>query len=297
MFVLIVNDFGIEYVGEQHAKHLQKVVQEHYTITTNWEGKKLAGIDIEWNYAKKHSERTCRLSMKKYIHNDLVKFDHPHPLKPQLSAHKYREIQYGSKVQKSMEEDTNPPLNVAGIKRVQGIVGALLYYGRAVANKLLVALNAIGSKQAAETEKTSQAIDQLLNYVATYPNDGTIHRSRDMILAAHSDAGFNNESKGRIRAGAHILLSENVPVPKWNGLILTITQIIKFVMSSAAEAELGALYVTAKSLVPIRLTLAEMGWKQPVMSIQTDNTAATGVFNSTIIPKKSKSMDLRFWWL
>ena len=93
-----------------------------------------------------------------------------------------------------------------------------------------------------------------------------------MILAARSDVGFNNESKGRSRAGAHIFLSENEPEPKWNGPVLTIAQIIKFVISSAAEAELGALYVTAKELIPIRLTLTEMGWKQPVTPIQTDNT-------------------------
>jgi hypothetical protein len=84
--------------------------------------------------------------MKKYIYNLLVKFDHPKPLKPQLSPHKHREIQYGAKVQKAMEDDTSAPLNTSGIKRVQGIVGALLYYARAVDNKLLVALNAIGTQ-------------------------------------------------------------------------------------------------------------------------------------------------------
>ena len=64
-------------------------------------------------------------------------------------------------------------------------------------------------------------------------------------------------------------------------------------MSSAAEAELETLFIAAKELVPIRLTLTEMGWKQPVTPIQTENTTAEGVVNSTIIPKKSKSMDLR----
>ena len=118
-----------------------------------------------------------------------------------------------------------------------------------------------------------------------------------MVLAAHSDAGFNNESKGRSRAGAHIFLSENDPEPKWNGPVLTVAQIITFVMSSAAEAEMGALFVTAKELVPIRLTLEEMGWKQTITPIQTYNTTAASVVNNTIIPKKSKSMDLRFWWL
>ena len=82
-----------------------------------------------------------------------------------------------------------------------------------------------------------------------------------------------------------------------DGTVVTVAKIIKFVMSSAAEADMGALYETAKELVPIRLTLEEMGWKQPITPIQTDNTTAAGVVNNTIIPKKSKSMDLRFWWL
>ena len=40
MFVLSVDDFGIEYVGDQHVQHLQKVLQEHYDITTDWETSK-----------------------------------------------------------------------------------------------------------------------------------------------------------------------------------------------------------------------------------------------------------------
>ena len=118
-----------------------------------------------------------------------------------------------------------------------------------------------------------------------------------MILAAHSDAGFHNESKGRSRAGAHIFFSEDDPLPRWNGPILSIAQVIKFVMTSAAEAELAALYITAQKLVPMRQTLIEMGWPQPPTPIQTDNTAAEGVVNIKIVTKKLKSMDLRLHWL
>ena len=107
---------------------------------------------------------------------------------------------------------------------------------RAVNNKILVELSAIGAQQAAATEDTAKAIEQLLDYVATYPNDGILFRKSDMILAAHADAGFLNESRSRSRAGAHIFLSENEPKPKLNGPILTIAQIIKTVMASAAEA-------------------------------------------------------------
>jgi hypothetical protein len=73
-----------------------------------------------------------------------------------------------------------------------------------------------------------------------------------MILAAHSDAAYLNVSKARSRAGAHIMLSEDipVPVPTFNGPILTISQIIKFVASSAAEAELAGLYIRTSTTSP-----------------------------------------------
>ena len=76
-------------------------------------------------------------------------------------------------------------------------MGALLFYGRAVNNKLLVAINAIGIQQATTTEATKEAVATLLDYLATYPDDGTLYRASDMVLAAHADAGFHNESKGR----------------------------------------------------------------------------------------------------
>ena len=95
-----------------------------------------------------------------------------------------------------------------------------MYYSRAVHNRLLVGLSAIGTQQAAATEQTAAAIDQILDYVATLPNAGITYRASGMILAAHSDSGFNNESKARRRSGAHIFLSENDPTPEWNGPIL-----------------------------------------------------------------------------
>ena len=40
MFCLTVDDFVIKYVGGHHAQHLLTTLQEHYTVTTDWEGKK-----------------------------------------------------------------------------------------------------------------------------------------------------------------------------------------------------------------------------------------------------------------
>jgi hypothetical protein len=85
---------------------------------------------------------------------------------------------------------------------VQEIVGSFLYYPRAVDNKLFIALSANVACQAKATIAIEQAVDLLLNYVATYPNDGIVYYTSGMILCAHADAG-NTCS----RAGPHIYLS------------------------------------------------------------------------------------------
>jgi hypothetical protein len=58
---------------------------------------------------------------------------------------------------------------------------------------------------------------------------------------------------------------------------------MKFVMSSSAKAELGALYTTAKEMIPLCQTLIKMGWPQPRMPIQMDNSTAIGITNFTIV--------------
>ena len=118
--------------------------------------------------------------------------------------------------------DASPKLNDTGIKIIQAIVGALLYHGRAVDNKILVALIELGSTQAAATKLTKTDLSQLLDYLSTYPDDGILYRSSAMILAAHSDVAYPNVSCARSRAGAHIMLSENTSVPSLNRPVLTI---------------------------------------------------------------------------
>ena len=127
-------------------------------------------------------------------------------------------------------------------------------------NKLLDGLRAIGSQQNSATQRTNEAVDKSLDDCATYPSDGILYRSSDMVLCAHSDAGLHNEIKGRSRPGAHIFLSENDAMPRWNGSVLILAKIIKFVMSSASEAELGAMFITAQEIVAMRHALQEIKW-------------------------------------
>ena len=84
---------------------------------------------------------------------------------------------------------------------------------------------------------------------------------------------------------------------RWNGPVLNLAQILKFVMSSASEAELGALFITAQEMVSMRNTLEEMRWPQPKSPTQTDNSAAAGVLNDNIFSRKLKTIDRRLHWI
>ena len=184
MFCLLVDNFGVEYAGKPHAIHLKQDFSEHYELTENWKGDLYSGINTEWKYDPIHAKRTVRLTMDDYIANLRVKYDHPDPRKLQHSLYKHALIFYGSKVQYAAKDD-NPPLDADGILRVQSIVSALLFYGRAIDNKLLVALSELGQQQAASTQATNDAILKLLGYVFTYPSVGITFRASKMILSAH----------------------------------------------------------------------------------------------------------------
>ena len=85
--------------------------------------------------------------------------------------------------------------------------------------------------------------------------------------------------------------------PPNNEAVLNIAQITKAVMTSAAEVELGALYINVKKAVPMIITLEEMGHQQPMISMQIDNTATLGAVTNNIQPQRTKAMDMRFHWL
>ena len=181
--------------------------------------------------------------------------------------------------------------------RVQQIVGALLYYSRAVDPTLAVTLSTLASEQAKATATTNTKITQLLNYCATHPLAKIRYYSSDMILKIHSDAGYGNSPGFRSRAGGHHYLDNHQGTIPNNGAILNPTGILKHVATSSAEAELGAIFVNAKEGLILRTTLQEMGFPQTCTTIITDNTLATGFVNDTIKKQRSRAMDMRFHWI
>ncbi len=86
-------------------------------------------------------------------------------------------------------------------------------------------------------------------------------------------------------------------IPKNNLAVLNISQIIQAVMSSAVEAELGALFINAKTAVLMRQMLEELRHPQLLTPMQTDNATAQALLTNKIIPKALKVTDMRFHWL
>ena len=58
-FILVVDDFGIKYVGDKHDQHLINALQQHYTLEVYWEEKQYCGITLHCNY----NNRTLNVSM------------------------------------------------------------------------------------------------------------------------------------------------------------------------------------------------------------------------------------------
>ena len=134
----------------------------------------------------------------------------------------------------------------------------MLYYARAVDSTVLRALSSIASEQGKATKTTEKKAAQLLNYLATHSKAVVRYYASVMILNIHSDASYLSESRARSRIAGEFFMG-SVPVNgkpiKLNGAIFIMCGILKFVVASAAEAELAALFINAKEGKIIRMTL------------------------------------------
>jgi hypothetical protein len=144
---------------------------------------------------------------------------------------------------------------------------------------------------------------QLLNYAATHPDAQVTYHASNMILHIHSDASYLSEDKAGSQVGGYYFLNgrddpSGNREPKLNGGIHTEGRILRPVMAWAAEVETAALFHNGQEGAAICNILDEMGFKQlGPTPMQCDNTVATGLANDSIKPKRTKAMDMRFYWI
>ena len=96
-----------------------------------------------------------------------------------------------------------------------------------------------------------------------------------MVLDVHSDASYLSIPRASSRAPVIFFLGSLPQAGKpilLNGAIHVLCMILKFVAASAAEVELGALFLNAKEAKIMRITLAELGHQQPPTPIHINNS-------------------------
>jgi hypothetical protein len=69
---------------------------------------------------------------------------------------------------------------------------------------------------------------------------------------------------------------------------------ISCVVASVAETELAGGFQIAQAAVHFR---SDLGYPQPPTLLRMDNTVAIGIATESINAKRSKSMDVRFFWV
>ena len=301
-FTLWVDDFGIKYTNEQHVWDLLNLLGQFYKLKIDWTGSSYLGITLKWDYLL----CTVELSMPGYVERALQRFQHPAPTRLQHSPYAWTPPQYGVRTQLTESPDHSPRLLPTDITRLQQIIGVFLYYARVVDNTMLVALGTLAAAQSEGTEATMRAATQFMDYCATHPNATIRYTASDMILHIISDASYLSVTGSRSRLGGWFFLSTNIgstaplpdtPPPPFNAPVLVNTSIIGNIVASAGEAELGGLFHNCKDGCMLRNTLNDLGHPQPQTPVQTDNACAVGIANETVKQKRSKAIDMRYYWV
>jgi hypothetical protein len=179
-------------------------------------------------------------------------------------------------------------------KELQVVVGTLLYYARSVDPSILTAVHELGSVQAKPSINDMLKMERLLQYVSVHQHQGIRFHASNMQLQIQSDASYLSRTRARsVLGGLHYLGTTDYI----NGPFFCTSKLISCIVTSAAEAELGAAFQNAQKGAQFRNTLVELGYPQEATTLLVDNTVAEGLASDTINAKRSKSMDVRFFWL
>jgi hypothetical protein len=138
-----------------------------------------------------------------------------------------------------------PPLDQTGIKKVQRIVGSILYYAQAVDMTVLMSLSSISAEQMKATRRTEAKCALLLDYLASNSDAKVRFHASDMVMNIHSNASYLSEPQARSCTSGYFFMGSipnNSEPIKLNGAFHVNTAIIRFVVASAADVELGALF-------------------------------------------------------
>lgn len=294
-FTLVVDDFGIKYFRKQDVDHLHTVLTKLYPVKVDYNATEYLGFKINFNDAK----RTVTLSMPGYVSKLLERHADIIPQRARSTPEDYQPVNYGNPDnQKDPLPENSPLLTAKDIKRLQSIIGSLLYYARAVDPTILHAVNHAASLQSHPTAAVFDRAKRILQYLKMHPNHRLTYQACDMILYGMSDASYLSRSGSRSVAGGFTYLGNRTsPTTIINPPIVAISSILPTVAASVAEAEYGSAFLLAQQALWIRTILNALGYAQPITTILCDNQCATNIAMRDTKLRRAKSISMRYHWL
>ena len=119
-----------------------------------------------------------------------------------------------------------------------------------------------------------------------------------MQLSIESDAAYLVEPEARSRIAGFYHLNTGQPDDTFtNGAVHIECKTLRHVVASSAEAETAGVFHNCQVAIPIRQMLEAMGHKQSTTTIKTDNATTYNFIRNNINQKRSKSWDMRLFWL
>ena len=234
--------------------------------------------------------------MPQYVQKTLEKLNHSHPQKPQHAPHKWITKIYGAHSQLASKEDETSLLPEQGTKYIQKVVGGSLYYGRAVNSTTLPVVNEISIRQSKPTEHTLTKAQMLLDSLASHPKAKVRFYASTMQLFIQSDAVYLVAQGAKSQIARYFYLGvvrPPFPPSTIKSPIHVEFKLFRYVVSSAAEAEITGIYSNCCTALNLINMLQALDHKQSPVNVKSDNSTAVAFSNNILKAKRSKSWNMR----
>ena len=135
-----------------------------------------------------------------------------------------------------------------------------------------------------------------MDYCATYPLVKIRFFASDMIMHVDSDAAYLIAPGAKSRIAGYYYLS-NAAGTLNNPPFHVLCKLLRHVVASAAESETAGTFFNGREIIYLRRHLISLGHPQPPTILKTDNSTTAAFISKNMKIKRSKSWDMRFYWL
>jgi hypothetical protein len=273
--------FGVEYVNQDDINHLIALIRMTYKLTKNWTGNLYCSICLNWDYTNCTVVIPCQGTLKRNCSNTFT-------LQANKSRVAHTHLPQSNLVPRPrLHSPQTPHLN--WIKQVsKSAKDSWQHFVLCTSHQHDCPHDSQhhhAKQTIATTARTLEQCTQMLDYLAHNADAKVRFHASDMIMNIHLDASYLSKAKARSQTCGHFFMGwmpKNSNPIKINGAIHVSANILRFMVASTAEAELGDLYHNCQTGIIFSQMLEAVGHKQTKTPVHCDNATAVGIANNTL---------------